>query len=157
MTFFKNRANSTECFRKIFSRKFNENFEKSKILIFREKNRKFSKKIKTFDFSNFSSIFRENMFRKMFGQFVSFLKYVTAFEWIVLQGEMIFLLQVFLCYKVWTSSLWKKLSGHHRCNKQFYFWVNTFFVTDFSESTFHLPGECDLSMEYELDDYSVFK
>ena len=51
-------------FEKYFLRKFNENFEKSKILIFRKKSRK----IKIYDFSKFSLNFRKNIFRKMFGR-----------------------------------------------------------------------------------------
>ena len=43
-------------------------------------------------------------------KFPPFLKDVAAFEWIVLQAEMIFLIQVFLCFKVCTSTLRKKLS-----------------------------------------------
>ena len=76
-------------------------------------------------------------------EFCPILNIVAAFERIDLQAGVIFLLQVFLCYKVWTSSLWKKLSGDHRRDKQFSVWGFYFFVTDFSESTFHLPGERD--------------
>ena len=84
-----------EIFRKIFSRKFNENFEKSIFFIFRKfsifslsKNQKFRFLEIVIEFSRFPP-------RKFLDEFPPFLKNIVAFEWIVLQGEMIFFDPVF--------------------------------------------------------------
>ena len=85
-------------------------------------------------------------FREKSPEFSSFLDQmnVAAFGWIVLQCGMIFLIQDFLCFEVYTSTLWKKLFGDQCDDKYFCRWIWFFFVTKISEDRFHLLGERDL-------------
>ena len=85
--------------------------------------------------------------------FAHFLTNVAAFGWIVLQGGMIFLIQDFLCFEVYTSTLWKKLFGDQCDDKYFCKWIWLFFVTKISEDRFHLPGE----REREFTHYGLSK
>ena len=87
--------------------------------------------------------------KKCFSKFVRsnfppFCKGVAVFEGIDLQVGMIFLIQVFLCFEIYTSSLRKKLSRATRGAQRGCGWANFFFVTNFPEATFHLPGEREL-------------
>ena len=76
--------------------------------------------------------------------FPHFLVNVAAFGWIDLQGGMIFLIRDFLCFEVYTSTLWKKLFGDQCDDKYFCKLIWFFFVSKISEDRFHLPGERDL-------------
>ena len=131
----KNGANSTENFSKKYFLEKSMKILKNQKFWFFEIFIEFSKKV-------FSKIFRSN--------FPHFAWSVAVFEWIDLQAGMIFLLQVFLYFEIYTSSLRKKLSRATRGAQRGCGWAGFFFVRNFPEGTFHLPGERDLFC------YSIF-
>ena len=112
--------------------------------------RKNISKIENFNFSKFSLNFRRKYFWDFFVEFPPFCM-VGRRVWVNCSPSWNDIFAPgFLCYKVWTSTLWKKLSRTTRGSQHACGWASYFFVTDFSESTFHLPGERELRRHITL-------
>ena len=141
-----NGGNSSKNFRKIFSRKLNENFEKSFFFwFFEEKKKVFIRKIKKFDFWKFSLNFRKQFFRKIFGRICPILQDRSP-----CLSELISKLGWFFCSRFFCTSrsiqvvLGKNCLGLRGARSAAVVEQVFFSLGIFTEGTFHLPGEREL-------------